>query len=283
MKKITITLLWLATILLPGITLAQLALPAASPASVVTQGIGLGEVKIDYSRPSLKGRKMFGAQVPYNSVWRTGANKVTNITFSRDMEINGLKVAAGRYALLSIPSTTEWTIILNKEAEAWGAYTYKESEDVLRFKVKSEKLKSTIEHFTIRFDDFTPTEANLVIEWENTRVKFPIKHDPDSEIMDQIKKLTASSDANAGVLLGAANYYLETNRDLNQAYAWASKAVETNKAFWALAARAKIASRIGKCDVALEDAKAALPGAKEANDMSYVFTLEKIIKDCSGK
>src|SRR5690606_6949315 len=280
MKPISVAL-FLLIILSPSFSSAQLQLPAASPSSAVSQGIGLGEVKIEYSRPSLKGRKMFGAQVPYQIVWRTGANKVTNISFSRDMEVNGSKVAAGKYALLSIPTANEWTIILNKEADAWGAYTYKESEDVLRFKVKAEKLKSTVEHFTIRFDDFSPTQAHVVIEWENTRVKFPVKHDADDEIMDQIRKLTAKSDANAGVFLGAANYYVETNRDLNQAFTWATKALESNQAYWAYATRAKIASKIGKCDVAAQDAKAALPGAKEANDMSYVITLEKILKDCA--
>lgn len=259
---------------------SQVSLPAASPSAVVSQGIGLGEVRIEFSRPSLKGRKMFGSQLPYDAVWRTGANKVTNIIFSRDMEIAGHTIIAGKYALLTIPSTGDWTVILNKDADAWGAYTYKEASDVLRFKVKPETLKKPQEHFSISFDDFTPTQAYIVIQWENTRIKFPVKHHPDAEIMEQIRTLTSAAEVKPATYIGAANYYFDTNRDLEKAYQWASKALESNQAFWVYALRAKIAAKIGKCDVAVQDAKAGLPEAKKANDMSYVLSLEKLIKDC---
>lgn len=281
MKKFTSRLLALVALtFLVESSFAQINLPAASPSAKISQGVGLGEVTIEYSRPSLKGRKMFGSQVPYNTVWRTGANKVTSIVFSSEMEVGGKKVPAGKYALLTIPSTADWTIILNKEADAWGAYTYKEANDVLRFKVKSEKLSKPKEHLTISFDEFTPTQSNVVIEWENARVKFLVKQDPDAEIMQQISSATAGSDVKPGAYFAAANYYYDTNRDLNQAYEWMNKALESNKAYWAYAARAKIAAKLGKCDAAAEDAKTALPDAKKSNDMSYVLSLEKIIKSC---
>ncbi|GAA4439321.1 DUF2911 domain-containing protein [Ravibacter arvi] len=281
MKKFTFLFsILLALLVLPNVTSAQLNLPQASPSAIAAQGIGLGEARIDYHRPSLKGRKMFGSQVPYGSVWRTGANQVTTLTLSREMEVAGNKVAAGKYALFTIPAPGEWTVILSKDAEAWGAYTYNEANDVLRFKVKSQALSKPVEFFTIRFDDFTPTQSNVVIEWERTQIKFPVKQDADAEIMEQIKTLTAASDVKPMTLIGAANYYLDTNRELNTAFEWASKGLESNKMYWAYALRAKIAAKIGKCDVAVEDAKTGLPGAKKANDMSYVQTLEKIIKEC---
>ncbi len=270
----------IALVVLPETTFSQLNLPQASPSAIISQGVGLGEVRIEYSRPSLKGRKMFGSQLPYNAVWRTGANKVTNIILSKEMEVAGNKVPAGKYALLTIPSTGEWTVILNKDADAWGAYTYNEANDVLRFKVKPEALGQPEEHLSISFDEFTPIQTYVVIQWENTRIRFHIKQDPDAEIMEQIKTLTSAAEVKPGTYIGAANYYFDTNRDLNQAYEWASKALESNKAFWAYALRAKIAARIGKCDVAVQDANAGLPEAKKANDMSYVLSLEKIIKDC---
>lgn len=280
MRLLTIISFLAAMTFLPGSGFSQLNLPAASPSATVAQGIGLGEVRIEYSRPSLKGRKIFGSQIPYDAVWRTGANKVTNITFSRDMDVNGNPVAAGKYALFTIPSTGEWTVILNKDADSWGAYTYNQANDVLRFKVKPQSLAKAEEHFTISFEDFTPTQAHVVIKWEKAQIRFLVKQDPDAEIMAQIGSLTSASEIKPGTYIAAANYYLDTNRDLNKAFDWASKALESNKAFWAYALRAKIAAKIGKCDVAVQDAKAGLPEAKKANDMSYVLSLEKIIKDC---
>lgn len=269
-----------AMLLTTQVSIAQISLPAASPAATITQGVGLGEVRIDYSRPSLKGRKMFGAQHPYDVVWRTGANKVTNFTISKEMEVGGTKVPAGKYALLTIPSTSEWTVILNKEADSWGAYTYNEASDVLRFKVKPEKLAKPKEQFTISFDEFTPTQARVSIEWEGVAVRFWVKQDPDAEIIEQINTALSASDVKPGAYMAAANYYYDTNRDLNKAFDWASKALESNKAYWAYAVRAKIAAKNGKCEVAVADAQAGLPEAKKSNDMSYVLTLEKIIKDC---
>ncbi len=280
MRLFTITSFVAALTFLPATGFSQLSLPAASPSATIVQGVGLGEVRIDYSRPSLKGRKIFGSQIPYDAVWRTGANKVTNIVFSKDMDVNGNRVAAGKYALLTIPSTGEWTVILNKDADSWGAYTYNQANDVLRFKVKPQSLSKAEEHFTISFEDFTPTQAHVVIRWEKVQVGFLVKQDPDAEIMARISSLTSASEVNAGTYIGAANYYFDTNRELNKAFDWASKALESNQAFWVYALRAKIAAKTGKCDVAVQDAKAGLPEAKKANDMSYVLSLEKIIKDC---
>lgn len=283
MRLFTIISLLAVILLLPETGFSQLSVPAASPSATVAQGIGLGEVRIEYSRPSLKGRKIFGSQIPYDAVWRTGANKVTNIIFSKDMDVNGHAVTAGKYALFTIPSTGEWTVILNKDADSWGAYTYNQANDVLRFKVKPQALAKPEEHFTISFEDFTPTQAHVVIKWEKVQVRFLVKQDPDAEIMAQINSLTSASEISAGTYIGAANYYLDTNRDLEKAFGWASKALESNQAFWVYALRAKIAAKTGKCDVAVQDAKAGLPEAKKANDMSYVLSLEKIIKDCGKK
>ncbi len=266
-----------------GAASAQIKLPAASPSAVVSQGIGLGEMQIEYSRPALKGRKMFGSQVPYDQVWRTGANKVTNFILSDEMEIGGRKVPAGKYALLTIPTPSEWTIILNKDADAWGSYTYKEANDVLRFKVKTEKPARTEEYFTIAVGDFSPTHAEVLIRWENTQVRFNVSQDPDARIVQEIKEKTAGSEVAVPTYLAAANYYFDTNRDLNQAFEWASKALDTSKAFWVYYLRGKIAAKIGKCDVALADAAAGLPLAKEGNDPSYVLNFEKLEKDCSKK
>ena len=167
--------------------LAQIRTPAPSPVSTVTQAIGLAKVTIEYSRPSAKGRKIFGELVPYGKIWRTGANKITTIQFDSDVTVNGKKIAAGTYGWYTLPGEKEWTIALNSDNKQWGAYAYDEKKDVLRLAVKPEKLAQKAEHFTIEFDNFTPKAADVVLRWENTAVRFRIEHDPHEQILAAIK------------------------------------------------------------------------------------------------
>jgi hypothetical protein len=260
---------------------AQIKTPAPSPSATVFQQIGLATATIEYSRPSLKGRKMMGGSlVPFGQVWRTGANKVPNLKLSESVTIEGQKVAAGTYGVLTIPSQTEWTIILSKNAEQWGAYAYKQEEDVLRFKVKSEKLALKEEYFTMAFTDFTANSAKVAIRWENTQVKFNIQHDPDAQIMAEIKAKTSAAEVTNDTYFDAANYYFENNRDLTQAFEWANKVVEKDKQYWTYYLRAKIAAKLGKCDIAADDATKGLEMAKKENDPAYVANHTKILKSC---
>jgi Protein of unknown function (DUF2911) len=260
---------------------AQISTPAPSPAATLSQGVGLAKVTIEYSRPSLKGRKIFGTPLAaYGSVWRTGANKIPNLTFSQEVTIEGQKVPAGTYGLFTIPTENEWTIILSKNPNQWGAYDYKESDDLLRVKVKSQKLATTEEHFTMEFADFTPTSAKIAIRWENAQVKFTVAHDPDAQIMAEIKEKTAAANPTTDTYFAAADYYYSTNRDLKQAYEWATKVVEKDQKYWTYYLHGKIAAKIGKCDVAVADAEKGLKMAKEANDGAYIVNHTKVLKDC---
>jgi Protein of unknown function (DUF2911) len=278
MRKI---FLFLLTISVIASAKAQIKTPAASPSATVSQSIGLAKATIEYSRPSLKGRKMIGGDlVPYDKIWRTGANKIPNLILSEDVMIDGKNVPAGTYGIATIPGKTDWTIILTKNAAQWGVYEYKESEDLMRFKAKAQKTKSTEEHFTMGFSDFTPTSAHLFIAWENTHVKFKISQEPDALIMAEIKAKTMATEVTTDTYFGAANYYFENGKDLNQAMAWANKVVEKDKAYWTLALRAKIAQKLGKCDIAKADAKEGVELAKKDNDTSYVNTLTKILNTC---
>ncbi len=223
---------------------------------------------------------MFGDQVPYGKVWRTGANMATKLTLDADMTISGKTVPAGSYALLTIPGENEWTIIINKTAQSFGAFTYKESEDFMRFTAKPEKLAAPAEFFTIEFTDFTPTTTNIAIRWENAQVKFPIKTDPDAAIMAQIQAETAKSDAKPGVFSAAANYYYDTKRDLKQAREWADKVVEADKKYWTYYLRGKIAAKQGDCKTAKADAEAGLKMAQEAGDDAYVKNHKGVLAMC---
>lgn len=278
------TIQWMLGMMLTATTLtvsAQINTPAPSPAATVTQGIGLGKATIEYSRPSLKGRKIFGTPLaPYTQVWRTGANKIPNLTLTQEVEIEGNKVAAGTYGIFTIPTENEWTIILSKNPNQWGAYDYKQADDLLRFKVKADKLTKTEEHFTMEFSDFTPTSAKVVIRWENTQVKFGISQDPDALIMADIKTKTSANEVSSDTYFGAADYYYQTNRDLNQAFEWANKVVEKEKEYWTYYLRGKIAAKIGKCDVAVADAQKGLELAKKANDGAYILNHTNVLKAC---
>lgn len=273
------TLLAILSLLFYGVQ-AQIQLPANSPSATVSQSVGLTKVTIDYSRPSMKGRKIFGTLVPLGQVWRTGANRITTIKFDDEVMLNGQKVAAGKYALATIPESKSWTIILNSDAEQWGTYSYDPKKDVLRFTVPVENTKMPVEHFTIEFDRFKPTQTDVVLSWEKTKVRFTVVQDPHDRIMAKIKEETAKPDAKGDVFFTAAEYYRDKNIDLKQALAWASKALESDKGYWVYQLRASIEAKLGMCKEATEDAKMCIEGAKKDKDTSYVRMGEKIVREC---
>jgi Protein of unknown function (DUF2911) len=280
MKLIVSFLLLLCCGLLP--LQAQIATPAASPSAVVTQQIGLAKATISYSRPSLRGRNMFGyTQVPYGKVWRTGANKVPTIEITEDLLFQDKKVPKGRYALVTIPNELEWTIILNKQADMWGVYNYKESEDLLRFKVSATIHPTLVETFTIAFENIQATSADVVMSWENISFKFQVRHDAHAQIMADIKAKTAVPDSITNdTYYDAADYYLKNNIELPQAYAWASKLVEKDPQSWNYALQAAIAAKMDRCDLATAAAQIGYDKATKDGDNAEMAACRKILDAC---
>lgn len=263
---------------------SQINTPAASPSATLTQVVGLSKVTIDYSRPMLKGRQMIGSKlIPYGQIWRTGANKIPNLTISHDMSIEGKSIKAGTYGLITIPGEKKWTVVISKNPNQWGTYNYKAEEDLLRFDVEAGKSVNTIEQFTFSFTTLTPASAHLIMQWENTEIKFRLSHDAEPGILKEIEEKTSAAEVTSETYYDAANYYFEHDKDLDKAYVWATKLVEMDKKYWTYYVRAKIAAKLGKCDVALADAKAGLVDATKDNDQSYVDNLNRIIQQCSGK
>lgn len=261
---------------------AQIQTPAPSPSATVSQTIGLSKVTIEYSRPMAKGRKIFGDLVPFDKVWRTGANKITSIAFEKDMLINGQKIAAGSYGWYTIPGKTEWIVVLNSDDKQWGAYGYDQKKDVLRLPVKAEKHAMT-EQLTISIESISPTVANVVLAWEGSAFQFKLEHNADAQIMAEIKEKTAMADAKTDTYFDAADYYYEHNIDLDKALMWAEKVVEADKQYWTYQLRARILAKMGKCDKAVADAKISLEMAKKEGDDAYVKKNEQILKQCGGK
>ena len=265
-------------VLLSMDTYAQgIKIPAPSPLQTVTQQFGVGELKVEYSRPGAKGRKIFGDVVPFSKRWRTGANSTTKITFSDDVSIQGQKVPAGTYVLLSIPEANEWTIIFNKNLtlQGDGGSAYKESEDQLRIKVQPKSMNDKIETFTIALNDITNNAVNVDLMWENTRVTIPVSVNYDDKVMKQIDE-TLIKDSRP--YFAGATYYYENNKDLNKALEWATKAAEMNPtAFWIWHLKAKIQNRLGDYKGAVASATASKEKAQAAGNMEYVKFNEAII------
>ncbi len=220
-------MMWVGLLLIP--LQAQINVPDLSPRCTYTQKIGFGEITIDYSRPSMRGRTIFGELVPYNELWRLGANEATAITFTEDVFINDQEVPKGMYLLFAIPGQNEWTFVLNKAYRLWGKYGYDQNKDVLRFKTKVQKLPIHVETFTIEIGDLGPTMGHVMVSWENTMVKFQIGTDADTRIVEEINKKLKNPTAVLGnTYYSAANYYLLTHRDIDQAMVWIDKAIELN-------------------------------------------------------
>ena len=254
-------------------------MPQASPSSKIIQKVGLTDVTVDFSRPSTKGRKIFGELVPFGEVWRTGANGATILNFSTEVSISGTKVPAGSYALYSIPGKTSWTMILSKNTKLWGAIGYDSKDDILRFSATPEKTSRMYDSFEISFAKLTDSSADLSIKWEQTRVEFTIQTEVDPIVMGDIKKQVIDAQStNPALLYQAANYYFTSNKDLNQAYTWIKQSTSSDPKYWTLHLQAKIELSLGKKTEALESATKSKKLAEEGKNLDYVGLNDRLIK-----
>jgi len=253
--------------------------PALSSTQTITQELGLGQITLTYSRPNIRGRKVLGNLVPYGAVWRTGANAATLIKFTDDVTIDGNKVPAGEYGLFSIPGPDEWTIILNKTAHQWGAYTYKQADDFLRFKVKNGKLTTPMETLTIEFINVDQTKCELEMKWENSSFAFHISTDVDSKVMANIADVM---NADKRPYFEAALYYYENNKDLNKALEWISTAekAEPTAPFYKVW-KARILLKMGNKAAALSTAQEGVKLAKDQKDDEYEHLNQTVVDQAS--
>jgi hypothetical protein len=248
---------------------AQPRIPGASTTQTIIQDLGLGKVTITYSRPNVKGRKIFGGLQPYGEVWRTGANSATAIDFSEDVILEGHKVPAGKYGLFTIPGENEWTIILNKTWKQWGAYTYKQSDDVLRFTVKPMNVDEMFETFTMVFMDVTTRGAELDLLWEKTIVPIHMQADDDAKIMANIDTLM-SSDKKANYYFGAIQYYYENDKDMHKALEWALAGEAANpKAPYYVVWEARVRLKMGDKEGAIKAAERGVQLSRDQKDAEY--------------
>lgn len=227
--------------------------PDASQHSTVTQRVGLTDVTIDYSRPNMRGREIFGGLVPYGKVWRTGANASTKIKFSDAVKIGDKDVPAGEYAFYTLPTANWWTIILSKDTKGWGAYDYKSDTDALRVTVKPTALADPVESFTIGFDNLKDDSATISLEWDKTRVPVELTTKTVEKVNAEIAKAMKKPGALEPIFYyQSASFYYDHDKDLAQAAKWIDQAIEKQKEprYFLYYKKAQIEAKLGHKDAA---------------------------------
>ena len=277
MKQLLLTAAAVLTLLSAD---AQLKTPAPSPTQTVKQDFGLAAIELSYSRPGMKGRKLYKDLAPAGAVWRTGANSATTLTFGDEVSIGGTKIPAGKYGLLSIPEKDKWILIISKQTDVTTPSAYKQDQDVVRITADVTKMKKAVETFTIQFANVKPTSCDLQLVWDKSAVTLPITTDIDGKIMANIEKLMKEEKPTANTYFSSAMYYMDNGKDLNKALEWFNKASEGNPtAFWIHHQKANCLAKLGK----KEEAKASAEKSKElaitAKNDDYVRLNEKLIAE----
>ncbi len=264
---------------------AQITTPAPSPAGSTYSKVGLTDITIEYSRPKVKGRKIFGEGddhlQSFGTLWRSGANSGTIITTSTDIKVEGQDLPAGEYMLLTIPGKDSWTVIFYKDKSIGGNMSaHKDEDDQLKVTVKPTNLTEAVETLTFNISDISEdnTTAAIQLAWENTSVKVAISVDFDATIMESIKKNTVVNDRN---YVAAANYYFNNDKDLAQALKWMDMYLANHpKEFWNVHVKAQIQGKMGDKKGAKETANQSLELAKasERGDFGYIKRNKDFIK-----
>ncbi|MEO9483499.1 MAG: DUF2911 domain-containing protein [Ekhidna sp.] len=268
-------------------------LPEPSKYAKVEQHIGFTEISIEYSRPNIGGRNLFGEMIPYGKIWRTGANANTKIQFSKDVFLEGNLLKKGKYALYTIPDKDSWTIVINSDTTLWGHYGYKDSLDVVRFKVTPTTSSNNIESMLFSFRDLTQLGGFIDLEWGNFQVPIKLEIDwesQDQEIISQIDSVLALPlDRDRPTIvaydyLRSAMYYLENDYDLEKALTWINKAIELELVSYFPLYKAEILAKLKRYSEALEASKQGLAiFMKTGKNKEWIWRYEKQIEEYSKK
>jgi tetratricopeptide (TPR) repeat protein len=285
MKKIFITAAFILAFMVNAE--AQVLTPQASPKAVIEQKVGLTDVKLEYSRPSAKGRAVYGELVPFGRMWRTGANANTIISFSSDVIIAGKTLKAGKYALFSQPKADSWDVIFYADTNNWGLpEKYDDSKEALRATVKPEFLTRNVESLTIGINGLDNDYGFIEIAWEKTMVALKFEVPTKQTAMKSIE--TAMSGPSANDLFAAAQYYYQSNGDQNKALAWMNQALTkfptpNDVPFYFLRQKSLIQAKLGDKKGAIETARLSLTASEKAGNADYVKMNKDSINEWSKK
>ena len=255
-------------------------LPQPSPKGKVQQVVGLTNVEVEYSRPSIKGRVIFGDLVPFDKLWRTGANLNTTIEFSAPVKFGDVDVKAGKYSLFTVPGKEVWVVHLNSNTELWGEDEFKAEENVATIKVRAEAADLT-ETLTIDIANVVNDRAELELRWEKTKVLIPIQADATEQALANIREAMAKGDMKAGGYGGSARFCLDRNVMTKEALTWAQKSVEMDKKFWHVHTLARAQAANGMTKEAIATANESMTMAQEAKNEAYVKMNRDLIESLS--
>ena len=264
---------------------AQINTPAPSPSSKLVQTVGLTEVSVDYSRPSMRGRTIFGDLVPFDKLWRTGANGYTLVSFDKDVKIGGSDVKAGTYSMFTKPGAASWEVFFYTDTQGGGTPSdWDDSKVVAKLNAPVIKMpmEMAVETFTITIDDLTSGGANIGILWENVYVAVPFAVHTDASVEKDIEK--ALGGPSAGDYYAAATYYSAEGKDINKAREWMDKAMAMTEkpAFWQLRQQSLIQAKAGDKKGAIATAQKSLAAAKVAGNNDYVKMNMDSLKEWGG-
>lgn len=264
------TLLAFLSIFVATTTMAQIDAPQPSPSAMIKQTVGLTEVTLEYSRPAMRDREIFGSLVPFDKIWRTGANSNTTIAFSDNVTIDGKELKAGKYAVFTTPGKDLWTVYFYTATDNWGTPSeWDDSKVAAMLNIPVSKLKNAQESFTIAINELTMNSAHLQIMWDKTMVAVPFTVPTETKTQASIDKIMAGPGAND--YYAAASFYLDANKDLEKAHDWITKATDLNpKAFWMHTKKSLIEEKLGNKKAAIASATKALELAKARPNADYV-------------
>jgi hypothetical protein len=260
-------------------------LPQISQGASVKQTIGLNDVTITYSRPGVKGRKIWGGLVPYGAVWRTGANAATTIQFTEDVLVEGQPLPAETYSLHTIPGEKDWTLIFNKEANQWGSYSYDAAKDAVRVKVTPIPGPPQ-EWMQFRFEDLTINSARVVLIWENLQVPFTIKNatDTNTKVVAMLRDSVAKAKPDEWqAYYRAGNYLVQNKIYMDDAAAWLDKAIAIRPAPQTYYAKARYFDAAGKTREAIAELDKALAAAKPDTPTALLDEIRNVKKTWTEK
>lgn len=246
-------------------------MPAPSPHVEIHQAFSTSFIKLDYSRPSKNGRKVFGALIPFDQVWRTGANATTKITFGEEVSFGGEEVEPGEYALYTIPGKTSWQVILNKGVDNWGADGFDAQENLVKIDVPVQELDQIQESFSLSLESLSKDKAVLRLDWDNTRIDVPIVADNDARIMAYLQEQLQKDQP---PYMQVAGYYLQTNRKLEDALEYVNAAIAANPQYYMHWTKAQILEKLDRHTEALEAAKTAVEVARKEHP-AFVYEYER--------
>jgi len=281
MKKI---ILFVFVLSLTVSTNAQIKTPLASTFQKITQTVGLTDITLEYSRPSMKGRVILGGLVPYDKIWRTGANANTKITFSDDVIIGGAEVKAGTYAIYTKPNAQSWEVYFYSDSSNWGTpQEWDDAKVVAKVNAEIYPMPTDIETFTMSFGNITNDSANINFLWEKAYVEVPVKFNTDAIVSKSIERVMGGP--SSGDYYTAAVYYLNTDKDINKAKNWIDKSIEMRDepAYWYYRQQSLIYAKAGDKKGAIKAAKTSLKLAEEAGNADYVALNTNSLQVWEGK